>query len=251
MNNNNVYKTSEFDLWAFREGLIDAEKFLINKYLNKDKITIEAGTAGGRILFDMSDMGFTNLHGYDLVPEFIEQAKERDVGNAIHFSVENAIDLSYPDNSFDQLIYLQQILSAVGSFYNAEKSVAEAYRILKKEGVSLFSFCNYEERKKHPLYFIIILYIKVLRKFKTSRYSTQYLPWFKQGRKPNFKLFLDKEPYNYWFKPREAYKLLKNAGFQVIGIASQVQINQCKVISNIDEFESEKNDGMVYFICRK
>ena len=251
MDNRSVYSTHEFESWAFRDGLIGAERFLVEKYLDKEKKTVEAGTAGGRILFGMLELGFSDLHGYDFVPEFIEQAKKRDKGNAISFSVEDATKLGYADDYFEQIVYLQQILSAVGSYGKAEKAANEAYRILKKGGAALFSFCDYENRSKHPLYSMIIQYIKVLRKFRRSEHSIQNLPWFKQAGKPNFKVFLDQEPYNYWFRPREACELLENAGFRVKGIASQVQIDQGIVDASIDEFEQLPHSGMLYVICEK
>lgn len=251
MDNKGFYSTHEFDSWAFRGGLIDAEKFLIENYLDKGQKTVEAGTAGGRILFGMLELGFSDLHGYDFVPEFIEQAKKRDKGNAIRFSVNDATKLIYADDCFEQIVYLQQILSAVGSYAKAEQAANEAYRILKKGGTALFSFCDYENRSKHPLYSMIIQYIKVVRKIRGSEYSIQNLPWFKQSGKPNLSLFLDKEPYNYWFKPREACELLQKAGFTIKGVASQAQIDQDRVSTNIDSFEQAPHNGMLYVICTK
>ena len=52
-NNKAIYSTVEFDSWAFREGLIDTERFLIEQYLDKEGKTLEAGTGGGRILLEM------------------------------------------------------------------------------------------------------------------------------------------------------------------------------------------------------
>lgn len=251
MDSKDIYSTYEFDSWALREDLISAEKFLLTNYLDTHEKTVEAGTAGGRILFSMLKMGFKDLHGYDFVPEFIEQAKKRDKDNAIKFSVEDATKLSYPNSHFTQIVYLQQILSAVGSYSKAEMAVNESYRILKKGGTGLFSFCDYEIRRKHTPYSLIIQYIKAFRLISRSKHSTQHLPWFKLSGKPNFSLFLDKEPYNYWFKPREAYQLLEKAGFKIDGIASQVQIDQNTMVSGIDEFEQTTHKGMLYFVCKK
>ncbi|OAD22039.1 methyltransferase type 11 [Candidatus Thiomargarita nelsonii] len=251
MDNKNIYQTHEFDSWAYRGGLIKAEDFLIQKYLKKNKKTLEAGTAGGRILFGMLEMGFSDLHGFDFVPEFIEQARKRDKTDQIKFSVEDATALTYRNNEFAQLIYLQQIISAVGNLANARRAVKEAYRILEKDGVVLFSFCNFKERQKHFLYSMLVKYLSILRKIKQSPYSVQHLPWFKLGGRPNLGVFLDKKPYNYWFIPREAYDLLINAGFDVIGVASQKQINESRVLSKIESFEKEEHSGMLYFVCRK
>ena len=251
MDNKKTYQTNEFDAWAYREELISAEKFLIEKYLDKEKKTVEAGTAGGRILLSMQKMGFTNLHGYDFVPEFIQQAKKRDQTGAIQFSVEDATSLSYPDSSFEQIIYLQQILSAVGSREKAEKATKEAYRILAPEGTALISFCDYNERIKHPVYGLIVRYLKIMRAIKKSPYSIQHLPWFKQAGKPNISVLLDREPYNYWFFAQEAQQMLEQAGFHIKGMASQYQIGQGVVLSDMDQFTTQSRAGMLYFICKK
>jgi ubiquinone/menaquinone biosynthesis C-methylase UbiE len=62
--------------------------------------TVEAGTAGGRILREMKDLGFQELYGYDYVPEFIEQAKQRDASQSISFEVQDATDLTYENSRF-------------------------------------------------------------------------------------------------------------------------------------------------------
>ena len=251
MDNKYIYTVSEFNSWAYREGLIDAEIFLIDNYLDKTKKTLEAGTAGGRILFSMLEKGFSDLHGYDFVPEFIAQAKKRDNRNLINFSVEDATSLNYTDNSFEQIVYLQQIVCFLGSYDKAKKAIEEAYRILEKGGIALFSFCDYKDRIKQPLYFLLVQYLKIFRVISRSKFSSQHLPWFKLSGKPNWKLFLDKEPYNYWFNSYEAYELLRKTGFSIKGIASQKQINEKKLIINYKSFEKIDHTDMLYFVCEK
>ena len=76
--NRQVYAGSEFDVWAHRSELEPGERFLIERYLEKDPRTIEAGCGGGRLLLDLQARGFTDLHGFDYLPEFIEVARDRD-----------------------------------------------------------------------------------------------------------------------------------------------------------------------------
>jgi len=66
--------------------------------LNKNGKTVEAGTAGGRILREMKDLGFQELYGYDYVSEFIEQAKQREASQSISFEVQDATDLTYENS---------------------------------------------------------------------------------------------------------------------------------------------------------
>lgn len=132
--NKQVYSTVEFDSWANRGGLIRSERYLIEKFLEPDHATLEAGTSGGRILLELQGLGFTKLTGYDYVPEFIERARARDSSGKIDYAVMDARRTQYPDNHFEQIIYLQQIISFIETSEGREQSIREAFRILKPGG---------------------------------------------------------------------------------------------------------------------
>ncbi len=251
MDNKQVYQTKEFEAWASGSELIRAEEFLISQYLKKNVPTCEAGTGGGRILISMKNAGFSDLYGFDFVPELIERAKQRDRTEEIRFSVQDALELTYADESFSQIIYLQQILSFLGRKESISMALGESFRILKKGGVALFSFCNLDARLEQPGYRALIQYLILLRKIKASATSMQMMPWFKLGGKPNIGLLLDRPPYNYWFRPREAYNLLVGSGYTVTGMASQHQIDHGELMADIDTFCQAPQTGMLYFVCRK
>ena len=143
-NNKTIFSTKEFKNWSERGNLLPEEQILIEKYLNKNLNSVEAGTASGRILLEMYQLGFKSLFGYDFVSEFIHIAKKRDRANSIVFSVQDATNLNYSDASFDQAIYLQQIISTIEDPLKRVKSLQEAFRILKKNGIVLFSFLSFE-----------------------------------------------------------------------------------------------------------
>jgi len=163
INNKEVYRTVEFETWADKKGLNQDEKYLIVKYLNKNGKTVEAGTAGGRILREMKDLGFQYLYGYDYVPEFIEQAKQRDASQSISFEVQDATDLTYENSGFEQIIYLQQIVSFIEEEEKRLKAFREASRILKNGGTVLFSFLSFESRIK-SLFVVYLAYLSMLRR---------------------------------------------------------------------------------------
>ena len=62
---------------------------------------------------EMKNLGFQELYGYDYVPEFIEQAKQREASQIISFEVQDATNLTYEVYGFEQIIYLQQIVSFI------------------------------------------------------------------------------------------------------------------------------------------
>lgn len=101
VNNKQVYRTVEFTSWVSGKHLHNEEKYLIEKYLHKEGKTIEAGTAGGRILLELNKLGFESLYGFDYIPEFIEQAKQKDTNHSITFEVQDATGLKYENSYFD------------------------------------------------------------------------------------------------------------------------------------------------------
>ena len=250
LNHQEVFSTVEFDAWADRKGLNEDEKYLIVKYLNKKGTTVEAGTAAGRILREMKDLGFQELYGYDYVPELIEQAKQRDASQSISFEVQDATDLTYENSSFEQIIYLQQIVCVIEEEDKRLKALTEAYRILKNGGTALFSFLNFESRIKSPLV-VYLAYLGMLRRLSGSNRSIQYIPWLKLGGKVNFLALLDRGPYPYWYKIQEAQQLLTQAGFKIVGVGSSYQIGQGKMYDNIESLKNQPIAGMLYFVCKK
>ena len=250
INHKQVFRTVEFDAWADGKGLNEDEKYLIVKYLNKKGNTVEAGTAAGRILREMKDLGFQELYGYDYVPEFIEQAKQRDASQSISFEVQDATDLTYENSSFEQIIYLQQIVCVIEEEDKRLKALTEAYRILKNGGTALFSFLNFESRIKSPLV-VYLAYLGMLRRLSGSNRSIQYIPWLNLGGKFNFLALLDRGPYPYWYKIQEAQQMLTKAGFKIVGVGSSYQISQGKMCDDIESLKHELTAGMLYFVCKK
>lgn len=252
LDNKKVYQsTEEFNTWAYGKDLTLEEKYLLDRYLEKNLKTVEAGTAGGRILIEMRELGFTSLTGYDYVPEFIEQAKQKKATNDITFEVEDATSLSYADGSFAQILYLQQIISSIDGDEAKLKALKEAYRILETGGTALFSFLCFEVRVQTLIYKPYLLYLRVLRSILGKSLSLQYLPWLKLGGKWNFSALLDCEPYVYWYKPQEVERLLKTVGFQVTAVGSSYQIERGSMCTAIEELARQPLAGCLYFVCTK
>lgn len=250
ISNKEVYNTVEFDAWADKTGLNEDEKYLIVNYLHKHGKTVEAGTATGRILWEMNDLGFQELYGYDYVPEFIEQAKQREQSQNISFEVQDATDLSYETSDFEQIIYLQQILCFIEEDDKRLKAFREAYRILKNGGTALFSFLSFESRIKSP-FVLYLAYLSMLRRLSGSNRSIQYIPWLKLGGKFNFLALLDRSPYPYWYKLQEAHEILTKVGFNIVSVGSSHQIDRGKMCDDVESLKNEPISGMLYFVCKK
>jgi SAM-dependent methyltransferase len=249
--NKDLYSGLEFSTWLEDRKLIPAEIYLISKYLDPQLSTVDAGTNGGRILLGMQDMGFTNLSGFDYVPELIDKAIEQDSTGKIDFQVQDAIELDYPDHRFDQIMYLMQILCTIEDRADSLKAVQESYRILKPGGIGLFSVLNFEIRTSNPIFSIYYKYLKLLRKLRGDRRTVQYSPWFQLNGKFNFGTIVDRPPYTYWYQITEIYELLKSVGFEIVGIGTDAQISADSLKQTDRELLNEEISGTLYIVVRK
>ena len=238
----------EFKRWAWAgTDLIVPERFLINGYLKSDARTLEAGTGGGRILRALANAGFVDLTGFDNVPSFIDAAREQDPLGKIAFSVQDARAVSYADAQFDQIIYLQQVVSFIAEEEGRRRAVAEAYRILRPGGTALFSFLCYEVRLQSMLHKFIIAYLACLRAAAGRRRSLQAMPWPLH----RFSALLDRPHHVYYYRCEEAADLLTSEGFTILGVGTQKQTEEGKLCGSVVELQGMPRSGAVFFACRK
>jgi SAM-dependent methyltransferase len=228
--NREFYEHEVFDHWASRTGLSDFEEGLVARFLERDRSTLEAGTGGGRILHELAKRGFGDLHGFDYVPGFIDVARSRDASRSIDFTVQDAVELDYPDTEFDQALYIQQILCFIEDSAGRFRAMREARRVLRPGGTALFSFLCYEERAGHALYGAFNRYLGLLRRFRHRNVSLQYQPWLKTDERPNLGALADRGPYVYWYTLEEALDALDRVGFDITWAAVH---------------------GMLYVACRR
>jgi ubiquinone/menaquinone biosynthesis C-methylase UbiE len=249
--NKELYLNAEFCAWAHRENLDAEETYLIGKYLDKSKRTLEAGTAGGRILLALQNSGFIDLHGFDYVSEFIDTAKKRDTSKEISFTVQDATSLHYQHESFDQVLYLQQIISSIDLDVDRLKSLRESHRILRKGGVGLLSFLSFEVRSSSFPYSWYIFYLKMLRQLKKSNVTIQHLPWMLHGGKFNLNALVDRPPYTYWYRAEEISIILKEIGFKIVSIGTTEQIKNNSMKSTCQDLIKEQLGGTLYIVVEK
>ena len=135
MTNHEVYAFKNPSWGDVNKGngeLIQAESYLLSKYMNKDWRILEAGCGGGRICSYLAEHGYEHMEGFDFVEDFIANAKSR--GNSVRFFVADASDLSgIDDNQYDGLIYLAQVISFVPRD-KIHSAIAESYRICRGGG---------------------------------------------------------------------------------------------------------------------
>ncbi len=243
--------TPEFDRWAFRTELDPDERCVLTRYLDPHGKTLEAGTAGGRVLLGLRELGFSNLQGYDYVVGFIEEARRRDTSGTIRFEVQDATGLDYADESFDQLLYVQQMLSGFEDEPSRHAAFREAFRILRPGGTAIFSFLCYEVRLKSTVFALFIRYLGLLRWICGVRRSRQMLPWMRIGNRFNPGALLDRGPYVHWFRVQEAADSLQGVGFAFRAIGTSRQMMAGETHTSPETLLTEPLDGALYCVCTK
>jgi ubiquinone/menaquinone biosynthesis C-methylase UbiE len=251
VSNKDLYNGAEFSTWLETDKISSVEKYLIQTYLKPELKTVEAGTNGGRILWNIQTMGFRDLSGFDYVPALIDRAIARDPDRKIDFQVQDAVSLAYGDESFDQIIYLQQIICLIEAEGDRLKAIQESYRILKPGGIGLFSFLSFDSRRSRLFYSIYLTYLRLVRNLRRDDLSIQYLPWLKLGGKFNPNALFDRPPYTYWYRVAEIYAILTSVGFEIVGLGTDLQLNECKLVTTDLDLMAAPMSGMLYFAVKK
>jgi SAM-dependent methyltransferase len=212
------FRGAEREYWASAEGLKDEETALIERHLDPAVATVDAGTGGGRIPRALAEGGFGDLTGFDYAPELVEAARTGDPSGAIKFDVADATDLPYPDASFGQALYLQQVICTIEDETGRAAALAEAARVLRPGGTALFSFVCLEARLASPPQRAYVAYLRALRRLRRSDRPVQSMPRLRLRGRMDAGALRDRGPYNWWYRAEEAEAVLGQAGFELTAI---------------------------------
>jgi ubiquinone/menaquinone biosynthesis C-methylase UbiE len=246
-----LYATVQFEPTLARTELTDAERFVIDQFLDRQAATLEAGTGAGRISLALQEMGFKEIAAFDIVPPLIEAARTRDADGSIDFDVQDATELRYADGHFDQIVYLEQFISMMDSVGAVERVLREAHRVLRPGGTALFSALFIESRELNVLFRGFSSYIRILRRCKRSNLEGQSLPWFRVGQRPHPQAFLDMPPYAYWFRLEQFYGLLRDAGFRLRAAGTVSQLDRGELQEDYRSLHWTAADTRLYAVCMK
>jgi SAM-dependent methyltransferase len=126
------------------------EEIVFNKYFKGESVLV-LGCGGGRTLVPILDRGY-KVVAIDIIPEMVAAAKERLKGNPVEIFNMDASDLKFVNNSFDTVFFPFHGIDYVEPDIYA--SVIEAARVMKEDGVFIFSSHNRLFLKKLHRFFI-------------------------------------------------------------------------------------------------
>lgn len=122
-------------------GLWESEKYVFEKYLERNFQILDIGCGTGRTTFGLYQKGYTNIIGLDLTPEMIAAAEDNNKILSLHleFVVGDATDLKFEDEKFDAAIFSFNGVMSIPKRKNRLKAFVEISRVLKHQGVFIFT----------------------------------------------------------------------------------------------------------------
>lgn len=121
---------------------------LIKKYINKTDKILEIGCGSGNLL---KELDCDNIYGIDISSGMVNECKK--ILPKGKFSVGDAENLHFKNNTFDKVI-ISEVLYYLPDL---NKSINEAFRVLKKDGLLLITSLN----KKYNFVRTIVNFLKI------------------------------------------------------------------------------------------
>jgi 2-polyprenyl-3-methyl-5-hydroxy-6-metoxy-1,4-benzoquinol methylase len=115
--------------WSRRVGLL-------SRHLRPGMQVLELGCGTGYFSRELARTG-AEILAIDISPELLELAKAQCVPPNLHYEVQNAYAMCYPDNSFDSVVG-----SSVLHHLEIQSAVREIHRVLRSGGTIYFTEPN-------------------------------------------------------------------------------------------------------------
>lgn len=219
-------------------GLWESEKIIFNKYINKKDKVLDLGCGAGRTTINLFKRGYKNIIGLDLSDELINFGKDYITKNGLNIDlvVGDAMNLKYEDNSFDSVIFSYNGMMCIPGHKNRVKVLEEVYRVLKPNGIYIFTAHNRDDSGKH-----------------NEEWTAEKLLWEKGMQDSKLEMFGDKYPVDitgetiflHFSNIEELEEMVINVGFEVLEHTKSTDI--------ADENEKTKifAGATVFWVLRK
>jgi len=142
-------RSGKFWYWESKAGKerLERRKKMLCSLITPEMNILEVGCGPGYFTETLANTN-ARISAIDISPEFIQLAKKNIIKDNVKFSIENGYNLSFADNTFDQIIG-----SSILHHLDVPQALSEFYRILKPGGLIFFTEPNmlnphvYLERK--------------------------------------------------------------------------------------------------------
>lgn len=125
-------------------GLWESEKKVIQRYVDTNDYILDIGCGVGRVTYNLFLQGYKSICGIDLSEEMIKAAINyiKNYNCNINYVVGDAANLPFQDNLYNSVLFLFNGLMLIPGIENRIKVMKEIKRVLKSEGILIFTAHN-------------------------------------------------------------------------------------------------------------
>ena len=139
----------EYGRAAVRVGLWRSEALLAERYLRRTDRLLEVGCGGGRAALGLLRLGYADITATDFSPAMVEVAQgvleQAQAGWGARVEQQDATALTYPDASFDGVIYAFNGLMCLPDAAHRARALRSIHRVLRPGGLFLGSGADREK----------------------------------------------------------------------------------------------------------
>ena len=129
-------------------GLFPHERAMVKRFMTPPATVLDVGCGAGREAVELTRMGF-RVAGVDITPRLLGEARrivaERSLD--IEFVQGDGTSLDFPNESFDYVLLITQMIHHVPLKANRLRLLREAGRVAKAEGIILLTYHDWDLQK--------------------------------------------------------------------------------------------------------